>query len=86
MKMRTSEMTTALVVDSPTPLAPPLVVKPHEQLTCSHRAHYQAIENATQSVQEQLANWVGRLRCALTACAGSMPLLPAKHGQAICEE
>ena len=33
--MRTREMTTALVVDSPTPLAPPVVVKPHEQLTCS---------------------------------------------------
>jgi hypothetical protein len=31
-KMETREMTTALVVDSPTPLAPPLVVKPHEQL------------------------------------------------------
>lgn len=28
-------MTTALVVDSPTPFAPPVVVKPHEQLTCS---------------------------------------------------
>ena len=27
-------MTTALVVDSPTPLAPPVVVKPHEQLIC----------------------------------------------------
>lgn len=26
-------MTTADVVDSPTPLAPPVVVKPHEQLT-----------------------------------------------------
>ena len=26
-------MTTALVVDSPTPFAPPVVVKPHEQLT-----------------------------------------------------
>ncbi len=34
MKMVTSEMTTALVVDSPTPLAPPLVVKPHAQLIC----------------------------------------------------
>ena len=32
-KMRTREMTTADVVDSPTPLAPPVVVKPHEQLT-----------------------------------------------------
>lgn len=31
--MRTSEMTTALVVDSPTPLAPPVVVNPQEQLT-----------------------------------------------------
>lgn len=28
-------MTTALVVDSPTPFAPPVVVKPHAQLTCS---------------------------------------------------
>ena len=35
MKMSTSEMTTAEVVDSPTPLAPPPVVKPHEQLTCT---------------------------------------------------
>ena len=34
MKMRTRDMTTAEVVDSPTPLAPPVVVKPHEQLTC----------------------------------------------------
>ena len=34
MKMVTSEMTTALVVDSPTPLAPPLVVKPQAQLIC----------------------------------------------------
>ena len=33
MKIRTSEMTTALVVDSPTPLAPPVVVNPHAQLT-----------------------------------------------------
>ncbi len=33
MKMRTSEITTAEVVDSPTPLAPPVVVKPQEQLT-----------------------------------------------------
>lgn len=27
-------MTTADVVDSPTPFAPPVVVKPQEQLTC----------------------------------------------------
>ena len=33
MKMRTREITTADVVDSPTPLAPPVVVKPQEQLT-----------------------------------------------------
>jgi hypothetical protein len=39
MNMRTSEITTADVVDSPTPLAPPVVVKPHEQLTCgTHRS------------------------------------------------
>ena len=31
MKMATSEMTTADVVDSPTPLAPPLVVMPQPQ-------------------------------------------------------
>jgi hypothetical protein len=36
-KMVTSEMTTALVVDSPTPLAPPVVVKPQAQLICSRR-------------------------------------------------
>jgi len=35
MKIMTSEMTTADVVDSPTPLAPPVVVKPQEQLTCA---------------------------------------------------
>ena len=34
MKMRTREMTTAEVVDSPTPFAPPVVVNPQEQLTC----------------------------------------------------
>lgn len=34
MKMRTREMTTALVVDSPTPFAPPVVVNPQAQLTC----------------------------------------------------
>lgn len=34
MKIATREMTTALVVDSPTPLAPPDVVKPHAQLIC----------------------------------------------------
>ena len=34
MKMRTKLMTTALVVDSPTPLAPPVVVNPQLQLTC----------------------------------------------------
>lgn len=34
MKIMTSEITTALVVDSPTPLAPPVVVKPHAQLIC----------------------------------------------------
>lgn len=33
MKILTSEITTAEVVDSPTPLAPPIVVTPHEQLT-----------------------------------------------------
>jgi hypothetical protein len=33
MKMQTKEMTTAEVVDSPTPLAPPSVVTPHVQLT-----------------------------------------------------
>jgi hypothetical protein len=33
MKISTREMTTALVVDSPTPLAPPVVVKPQPQLT-----------------------------------------------------
>lgn len=33
MKMHTREMTTAEVVDSPTPLAPPSVVTPHVQLT-----------------------------------------------------
>lgn len=33
MKMQTREMTTADVVDSPTPLAPPRVVTPHVQLT-----------------------------------------------------
>ena len=32
--MLTREITTAEVVDSPTPLAPPVVVYPHEQLTC----------------------------------------------------
>ena len=32
MKMETREMTTALVVDSPTPFAPPVVVKPQAQL------------------------------------------------------
>ena len=32
-KMPTSEMTTADVVDSPTPLAPPVVVVPQEQDT-----------------------------------------------------
>jgi len=32
--MDTNEITTALVVDSPTPLAPPEVVKPHAQLIC----------------------------------------------------
>ena len=40
MKSRTNtatrEMTTALVVDSPTPLAPPDVVNPHAQLICRH--------------------------------------------------
>ncbi len=35
MKIRTKLMTTALVVDSPTPLAPPVVVKPQLQLTCN---------------------------------------------------
>ena len=34
IKMRTKLMTTALVVDSPTPLAPPVVVNPQLQLTC----------------------------------------------------
>lgn len=34
MKIRTKLMTTALVVDSPTPLAPPVVVNPQLQLTC----------------------------------------------------
>ena len=38
-KMRTKEMTTALVVDSPTPFAPPVVVNPHEQLTCNEEIH-----------------------------------------------
>lgn len=33
IKIKTREITTALVVDSPTPLAPPVVVKPQEQLT-----------------------------------------------------
>jgi hypothetical protein len=33
MKMHTKEMTTAEVVDSPTPFAPPRVVTPHVQLT-----------------------------------------------------
>lgn len=37
MKISTSEMTTAEVVLSPTPLAPPVVVNPHAQLTCMHR-------------------------------------------------
>ena len=34
MKINTRLITTALVVDSPTPLAPPVVVKPQLQLTC----------------------------------------------------
>lgn len=33
IKMLTRDMTTAEVVDSPTPLAPPMVVTPQEQLT-----------------------------------------------------
>ena len=33
IKTMTREMTTAEVVDSPTPLAPPIVVVPHAQLT-----------------------------------------------------
>merc|ERR1712078_485651 len=33
MKIATRDMTTAEVVDSPTPFAPPCVVIPHEQLT-----------------------------------------------------
>jgi hypothetical protein len=32
-KMATNDMTTADVVDSPTPFAPPVVVNPQEQLT-----------------------------------------------------
>ena len=42
MKMRTKLMTTALVVDSPTPLAPPVVVKPQLQLTC--KSHPSSID------------------------------------------
>lgn len=34
MKISTRLITTALVVDSPTPLAPPVVVNPQLQLTC----------------------------------------------------
>ncbi|GER56664.1 40S ribosomal protein S7 [Striga asiatica] len=33
MKIPTNDTTTAEVVDSPTPLAPPIVVTPHAQLT-----------------------------------------------------
>ena len=35
MKIATREITTALVVDSPTPLAPPVVVNPQAQLICT---------------------------------------------------
>jgi hypothetical protein len=37
-KIMTRLMTTALVVLSPTPLAPPVVVKPHAQLICSRNS------------------------------------------------
>ena len=40
-------MTTALVVESPTPLAPPDVVNPQEQLTCRHRAFEQCCQAAS---------------------------------------
>ena len=38
MNISTREMTTADVVLSPTPFAPPPVVYPHEQLTCTQNS------------------------------------------------
>ena len=56
MKIRTREMTTAEVVDSPTPFAPPVVVKPQEQLTCTHECRV----NTTMETAIKLANeWLG---------------------------
>ena len=54
-------MTTAEVVDSPTPLAPPVVVKPQEQLTCTQPAKVSAVScqmhsTPSEMYQEQIAS------------------------------
>ena len=49
MKIKTRLMTTALVVDSPTPLAPPVVVKPQPQLTCSRGSRLRAVTAMQQT-------------------------------------
>jgi hypothetical protein len=47
-KIVTSEMTTALVVASPTPFAPPVVVKPHAQLmVLMHKPNTHALTHET---------------------------------------
>jgi len=70
MKMRTRDMTTAEVVDSPTPLAPPVVVKPQAQLTCVHnkgawsgRCCWWQIENKlTFASKRGHACWIAKAR------------------------
>lgn len=77
MKMSTREMTTAEVVDSPTPLAPPVVVKPQEQLTCSHQLPISCAIRRAQilHITENESAGSPFLPSALTACnaLGALP-------------
>jgi hypothetical protein len=69
-KMSTSEITTAEVVDSPTPLAPPAVVYPHEQLTCGTQTQHSRVGDAlANACLDGLLPWGCRWKRAGNAVA-----------------
>lgn len=70
--MATSDMTTALVVDSPTPLAPPLVVKPHVQLICVWRWEAAACKPAEQSYRSGMHHRSNTRACSAALTTATM--------------
>ena len=81
-KMATREMTTALVVDSPTPLAPPLVVKPHAQLICDHHTPGQStVASCVANAVNVMVNAGHCVAVAPNSCHAELaaPMQPTHH-------